>query len=173
MKKEFKQKTSRQNKRAVSEMLAYVLLIAISISLAIGVYAWLVFIAGGIEELEKCPDGVSLIIQSYECLGNKKIQIEAKNKGLFNVSGYYIKGTNNKSQIAWFKLKNESADCGIKEGMCEFLSPLPPANSVFHNFSYNGLGNLIKIEIEPFKKSQKGDYIPCENAAINEEVNCP
>jgi len=62
---------NKKNKKAVSLMLSYVLLIVIAISVAIGVYAWLKFVAEGTEGLEKCPADVSLIIQNYECVGNK------------------------------------------------------------------------------------------------------
>ena len=50
------------NKRAVSMIVAYVILITIAIALSILVYNWLRFYVGPGEKVE-CPEGVSLIIQ--------------------------------------------------------------------------------------------------------------
>ena len=54
----------RKKKKAVSLMLSYVLLIVIAIALAIGIYSWWRFIVKGVEPIEECPEGVSLIIRS-------------------------------------------------------------------------------------------------------------
>jgi hypothetical protein len=169
----------KMEKKAVSLMLSYVLLIVIAISLAIGVYVWLKFVAGGQNPLDECPDSVFLIVQSYECLGNDEIQIEVKNQGRFNISGYAIKGTENKSQESYFKLK----DIGPFEeevlGMYLFPDSVPLAPSIIdaHNFSYEDIpsGELKKIELNPFRVhgENKKEIVFCDKSVITQEVDCP
>lgn len=167
-----------KNKKAISLMLSYVLLVVIAISLSVGVYSWLKFVVKGQESIEKCPEGASLIIQDYKLLENKKIELTVKNKGLFNISGYYIKGTDNKSQEAWFNLKDviASSISGAVEGTYLFSKPFSPGDENTHTFSYEGLDKLEKIEIEPFriqeKKSglKKKSIVLCEQAIVSQEI---
>ena len=167
-------------KKAVSLMLSYALLIIIAISLAIGVYAWLKFVVGGQNPLEECPEGVFLIIKSHECLGNDEIQIEVENRGRRNISGYAIKGTENKSQEAWFKLKDIGPFEEEVSGMYLFpdSTPFPPNAVDAHNFSYENIpsGKLEKIELNPFRiqeQNNKKEIIFCDDAVISQEVDCP
>jgi len=65
-------KIENKNKRAVSPMIAYVLLIVIGISVAFLVYQWLKLQIPA--QSEKCSEDVRIIIKSYECnQANKKI----------------------------------------------------------------------------------------------------
>lgn len=171
----------RKNKKAVSLMLAYVLLIIIAISLSIGIYAWLKFVARGPEDIDKCPEGVSIIILDYDCADTQEdaIELVIKNKGRFNVSGYSIKGTDNKSQEAWVKLEDP---LGGVEGVYIFAqgsvnTPLAPdAVADPRVFSYSNLGKLEKIEIEPLRIQRKkfglGKEIIvfCEDSVIQQEL---
>lgn len=166
-----KKKINKKNKKAVSLMLSYVLLIAIAVSLSIGVYSWLKFIAKGTEETEECPKDVSLEIQNYECLANKEIRLEIKNKGLFNISGIAVRGTDNKSQEAWFKLKDVSEVGNIEVGEAYiFLRALRPNNSSTYKFSYEGLTRLEKIEIQPVRV-KKDEVIFCKEST-SQEIEC-
>ena len=54
-----------QNKRGISELVSYVLLIVLAIALAGGVYIWLTSIAKPSQQVE-CPD-VNIRLESYEC----------------------------------------------------------------------------------------------------------
>ncbi len=165
------------DRKAISLMLSYVLLIVIVIAVAVGVYSWLRFVAGGAEGLEKCPEDVYLIIQDYECVGNQRIQLTIENRGLRNVSGYSIRGTNNKSQETWFKLEEVTIMKEKVEGMYLFFSPLPPGAIDLANFSYEGIpeDKIEKIGVGPFRIQEEGrkkQIVFCEDAVINQEVNC-
>ena len=165
-------------KKGISLMLSYVLLIIIVIAVAIGVYAWLRFWIWEIEPIEECPGRVSLIVQDYECFPTEQIiQIRVENKGLFNISGYAIKGTENKSQEAWFKLEEAgSAYIGEKvEGMYLFKSPLLPGENDIHNFSYTNIptGIIERVEIEAFRiqeRNEKKEIIYCDESIASQEV---
>ncbi len=167
-----------KNKRAVSLMLSYVLLVIIGIALSIGVYSWLKFVVKGTEGIEKCPEGISLVIQDYNLLDNKKIELNVKNKGLFNISGYYIKGTDDKNQEAWFNLKDVMAGSisSAVDGTYLFLEPLPPNAENSHVFLYEGLDKLEKIELEPFRIQEKEPLkkkkiVLCEQGVISQEIS--
>ena len=83
-------KIENKNKRAVSPMIAYVLLIVIGISVAFLVYQWLKLQIPA--QSEKCSEDVRIIIKSYECnQANKKISLIFQNKGLFNIDGVYVR----------------------------------------------------------------------------------
>ena len=78
-------------KNAISEIVAYAILISITLSLAGLVYGWLKFYATPNEKIE-CPDGTSIVIKHYEWVpipGTFKITVQ--NKGFFNVDGFVAK----------------------------------------------------------------------------------
>ena len=55
-----------KKKKALSNIIAYVLLISISLSLSVIVYNWLKFYVSE-DDVETCSDGVNVIIENYEC----------------------------------------------------------------------------------------------------------
>ena len=165
------------NKKAVSLMLSYVILIVIAISLAIGVYAWLKFQAN-IEELDKCPDDVSLILQNYECnLETKEISLTVQNKGLFNLDGFIVRGADTSGEIPAVVLAPEN-EVQVGTGRYDFANEFAPnaKEDVSFSFRDKGLDNLIKIQIEPFRiqKDKKGQdkVVFCDNAVITQDIVC-
>ncbi len=89
------------NKRGVSEVVGYVMLISISFVLAGMVYTWLKFYVAPEEEI-KCDAGVSLTIRSYtyNC-DTGSLNLSVQNRGLFDVDGYVV------------RVNNRSAESGI------------------------------------------------------------
>jgi flagellin-like protein len=86
----------RLNKRGLSNIVAYVLLISITVALSVIVYSWLRFYVSG-SDVDECSDNVNIIIRSYECfLPNSegvggRIKVTLKNKGLFTVDGFELR----------------------------------------------------------------------------------
>ena len=83
------------DKRAVSIIISYVLLITITLSLSVLVYNWLKFYVGE-DDIPECSEGVDIIIKSYECYatsenGTGRIKVVLKNKGRFTVDGYIVR----------------------------------------------------------------------------------
>ncbi len=79
-----------KSKKGLSEIIAYVLLVVIAISLSVLVYNWMKGQLPG--QVEKCPKDVSIIIDDYSCDINKKnITLNLKNKGLFDIEGVIIR----------------------------------------------------------------------------------
>ena len=83
----------RLNKKGVSQMIGYVLLVIIAISLSIAVFAFLkLYVPPGSPE---CPEEVKLTIDDYSCTetdpGEYSLTVTFTNKGLLRVYGVYIR----------------------------------------------------------------------------------
>src|SRR3989344_5698760 len=80
------------DKRGISEMISYVMLIIIAVALAVLVFNYLeVFVP---KDKPKCSDDISLIIKELSCKisgENTNVAIKLENKGLFNVDSVYIR----------------------------------------------------------------------------------
>ncbi len=78
----------RKDKKGVSIMLGYVLLIVLAISLSIAVYAYLKYYLP--SDRVVCQDDVILSIESASCTGNN-VTVTIKNRGLFTADGAFIR----------------------------------------------------------------------------------
>jgi hypothetical protein len=89
----------KKNRKGISEMVGYILLITIGIAMSIIVFTWL---KGYVpSEAVECSEGVSVFIKSYtyDCTPNaEKLTIELKNNGRFSLSGYLIHATTAEGQ---------------------------------------------------------------------------
>jgi hypothetical protein len=79
---------SRKDKRGVSIMIGYVLLIVIAISLSVMVFAYLRLYLPG-ERLQ-CPEDVHLVIAEASCSGGN-VLVTIENRGLRSVERAYIR----------------------------------------------------------------------------------
>ncbi len=166
----------KTNKKAVSVMVGYVLLIIISLSLAAAVYTWLSRLSD-IEPLDSCEKGVSLIVNDYGYEeDSKKLIINLKNKGNFNISGFFIRVTDKEDVVPYIGLS--PADGGVgAAGRYDFKRsgedvPLASGEIIQTNFTYEdeqGKENDIKkLQIIPYRrmKNEKGikELVKCNNA---------
>ena len=172
-----------QDKKAVSLMVSYVLLIVIGISLAILVYYWLLPQINP-EEMPKCPDNVALILASYSCDStDNTITLNLKNQGRFDIDGFFIRGTDsdNKEAIPILGLSDPD-NTEITDGSYYFgspnIAPLEPGAiySKIFSYSFGETKELKKIQIEPFRiqedKRGKDRVVLCDTATITQEVSC-
>tara|TARA_Y100000310_G_C20600636_1_gene772829 strand:- start:821 stop:1300 length:480 start_codon:yes stop_codon:yes gene_type:complete len=150
------------NKRALSNIIAYVLLIGITISLSVLVFNWLRFYVGDSEEIQ-CPSGVSLIIDDYSCFkgdaGN--LSISLKNNGLFTIEGYILRVHNRTTPEPTFGIYTLN-DTGTK------LIPGGNQTEIYH-FEKIGFSDITLIEIQPFKLN--GNKILCDSVPT-QRINC-
>jgi len=153
------------NKRGLSEIIAYVLLVVIALSLSLLVYAWMKNYLP--KEGEKCPDGVSLIISGYRCNPNvNEFNLTLKNKGLFNLYGF----------VARIKNSSDGFYIDLKEGGSREIyffeendNLLRPNNKSLKIFNYENYSQILEIRIEPFIEGDK-KVILCENAVITQKI---
>lgn len=165
----------KKNKKAVSEIIAYVILISIGLSLSILVFVWLKSYVS--EDTRKtCPDEATLIIRNYSCsktLGKViNLDITIKNRGLFIVDGFMVKVNDRQdSSIGVYNLYNLLAP---KEG-----EKLLPGEEVIYHYSikedtYQGnelveIDDVKLIEVQPF--IDKKNKILCESVS-SQVVSC-
>lgn len=128
-----------RNKKGLSNLVAYVLLISISISLSVLVYGWLKFFVGG-AEVVNCPSNVNIIIESYECSGGV-LNISVKNKGLFDVDGYILRVHDRVDAEFGIYVFNEF---GV------FLSPGDRFSESYVIADYSDVDTVTVVDVQPF-----------------------
>jgi len=150
-------------KRGLSNLVAYVLLITITISLSVFVYAWLKTYVGG-DEIEACPSNVNIIVSGYECVSgvNGNLSVRLKNKGLFNVDGYVLRVHDRPdAEFGFYVL--DSAGVGVVPG--EEIN----ASYNFTDYTGGSLTDVTFVEVQPF--IMDGDRVACE-AYSSQKVVC-
>tara|TARA_Y100000310_G_scaffold342908_1_gene448195 strand:+ start:8607 stop:9113 length:507 start_codon:yes stop_codon:yes gene_type:complete len=164
-----------QNKRGVSNVIGYVLLIVISIVISTIVFQWMKTYVPT-DSLD-CPDGVSVFVKdySYNCTENQ-FNFTLKNTGRFDVAGYFIHGTNSSEQeLAILDLtpynKLDLEGVILFDDNINYLTPNNEINNTF-NFSNTSFGQIYSIEIIPIRLQSNNRIISCSDAKINEEISC-
>lgn len=162
-----------KNKKALSEMVSYVLIIVIAIGLSVGVYAWLKGYLPSQNPKEKCNSDVALIIEDYNCTINiNKLTIKVKNQGLFNVEGFFIRASNITNEtinpVTPLNCTSDLAPFCRNPGQYDFItSPLKSQETKTITFLYNNAEPLKRIQIQPYTKptkpNQKKSLLLCEN----------
>src|SRR3989338_10255613 len=178
----------RAGKRGVSEIVSYVLLIVIAISISALVYVWLKAYVP--QEKNTCPDEVSLIIKDH-CFksvgGNSYINITLENKGTYTVDAVNIKiakelETPTKKVIPTYLLgggKNpppyETLNPDLKGTTYLGINGLSPGREKSLLLDYTEYGTITKVQITPIvfqaKSREKAtEFIFCNKAIIVEDV---
>lgn len=172
-------------KKAVSEMIAYVILISIALGLAVAIYAYLSYVVNIVKPPIDCPEGTTISLESYECdTLTGYIRLTIKNTGRFNVDGIMAKFSDNLSKEPVVMLQPNTAGT---EGMPGQTTPghfsfalLSPGTSKVAQFSpvnesnlpYITLDGTVKlVQIQPFKKGKR--KIACIGTIIKEPLTNP
>ena len=152
---------SANNKKGISELVSYVLLISLAIIMAGLVFAYLRFYAQNPLPKQSCPE-VSLIIDNYSCM-NGTLNMTVKNQGRFDVDGFTVK-INNGTALYSLNYKNSMY----------VLSAIGPGAILLREFDYSKYNGIRNIEIEAFRgKDKAGNPVLCENSVVKQEVeNC-
>lgn len=165
------------DKRAVSLIVSYVLLISIGLSIAGLVYGWLRFYVD-IEEAVKCPEGVSLILTDikYEEIqvGEATLNLTIQNKGLFDIEGYVIRVNNRTGSKVGINTIYRPEDSLAPSPSGNF--PLKTGQIFNHDFSSEylssrGSGRICFIEIQPYIREENNQTVPCSQIS-SRIVNC-
>lgn len=154
-----------KNKKGVSLMISYVLLIAIVIGLSIGIYAWFRIIASDIKPAIDCKEGTSLIINNYTC-NSSGISFELKNNGRFNINGFILSVGDdaNRAPVNYLGPANV-ANIYPEKGYYNFSSVLEPNNIERANY-LNRLWNGDAIGFDEIKVVQIQPFIISENTPV-------
>ncbi len=79
-----------KEKKGISEIVSYVLLVMIAIAMSVLVYAFLKLYVP--KEKPICPEGISLTIESANCnLAQRTLTLTLRNRGLFTVHKAFVR----------------------------------------------------------------------------------
>lgn len=174
------------NKKAVSEMVSYVLLVVIAIGLSVAVYGYLrVYVP---KEKPACSEDIFLTIKDANCIrngDNVELNLVLSNKGLFKINAAYIRfahesrkvrelinpGAASKGDDANFYFNPADKEAGLNPGedwpsagLKEFIIESPVQAVANPN-------NYI-IEIQPAVLSEEFGIVACTNSIITQKVVC-
>lgn len=178
MKKHIKKK----EKKGVSVMIGYVLLITAAVVLGVIVYQWLRTYVP--SEGASCPEGVSIFIKDYSCnSGGNQLNLTIKNNGKFSLAGYFIHASNQSDrEIATTDISQKVSEGGAwAGGSVAFVvgsseNPMKPNQEVKNvfNLSNSEINQIYLIEIIPARFQEVNDqltFVSCGNAKIKEELS--
>ena len=105
------------NKKGISIIIGYVLLVTFAIILGGILYQWLKTYVP--KDILKCPDGVSVFIEKVSCINiadKLELNLTLKNNGRFAIAGYFIHATDDPSQeLATIDLSKDHFEGGNKD----------------------------------------------------------
>ncbi|HLF53627.1 MAG TPA: hypothetical protein VI544_00440 [Candidatus Nanoarchaeia archaeon] len=155
-----------KNKKALSEIVGYTILIVIAISLSLMVYSFLRLYVP--KEQPSCNEDIVLILQDYACSSAaKQLNITITNKGLFKATAAYVR-LGDESQKIRPQINNNSF---LLYGPENTLG-LNPGESSQSSYQIENLaqGNY-NLEIQPVVIQNK-QLIVCEKAVIVQPIQC-
>ncbi len=180
----------KTNKKGISVIVGYVLLIVIALSISLIVYLWLQKQLPG-RNLE-CNDETSISIIDYDCSSNNKIILTLKNTGFFSIDGFIIKATNLEDvlpnrpleEISCYSTTNlQEIRCsgalasgqhtffiGSEQIIPQSLKPQAKVEGTF-NYADRNWNGIAKIQLIPFRIINK-ETVFCNKAAVTQEVDC-
>jgi len=154
------------NKRGISEIVSYTLLIIIAIAIAALVYAFLSkYIPGAKAE---CPQGdISLEIRDVSCrmtTTGTDLNLTVVNKGLFNITGIGI----------FVGRENYKTGTNMNRGNTSFVQPLYPGENrtlIYSNSKPDNELLTYTVRILPYAIGDKG-VASCDKAVVVEKLDC-
>lgn len=172
----------KKSKKALSVIIGYVLLVTFTIVMGIFVYELLKTYVPQNEI--NCPDGSSLLIESYTCDSNI-LTLNIANNGNFEIGGYFIYASDSPDKdlatIDLSKLNtnpnSELTPLGIQFGNSgDKTNSLDPGQSEtnFYNLTEIG-GKIYLVDIIPIRwqtQDTKSLLVSCKNAEERKTIKC-
>ncbi len=171
---------NRQNKKAVSMMIGYVLLVSFAVIMGVIVFAWLRTYVP--NETIECPDEVSILIRSVDCVkasaqaGSYVLSVNLSNNGNFDIDGFYLRATNTPTQkLATQDLSKLVIKGGSAPGnFVQFLDVFAPSERESLEF-FPIQGEIYSIEVTPMRFENIEGKIrlsSCARSKVKEVVSC-
>ena len=175
----------RKNKKALSVMVGYVLLITFAIILSGIVYTYLKSYVP--RDAIECPEDTSIYIKELTCPSANTLNLTIKNTGKFNIAGFFIRATTNINQelattdlsvnlyplFKEFPYEFEVISQGIYFDSGSNFFSLNQEYSVW--FNLESVDEIYAVEIIPIilGNLDKGrpQIISCGNAKVREELS--
>lgn len=163
--------THKKNKKAVSVMIGYILLITFAVVIAGFVYSWLKSYVPkqGID----CPSDVSIYISDYN-INNGILSLTIRNNGKFSIGGAYIYySDDSKKEIATNDLSNSITSGGLKLNPgVKFSGETdnsfePNSEDISLSFDVSQIPYIYSIQITPIRyqeQKNRKQTVSCTNA---------
>ena len=170
-----------KNRKGISVMIGYVLLISTAVILSIIVYQWLRTYVPS-ESLE-CPSETSLFIKSVSCI-SEELNLTLKNNGNFNLAGYFIRASTQEDQDfaatdLSLNLQSGSSSIIYQDNSVLFSSEIQnsfnPNEESTNVFDVSGIPEIYFIEIIPIRfqtEDNKINLVNCGNQKVREDITC-
>lgn len=155
-----------KNKKGVSEIVSYVLLISIAFGISGIVYAWLTFFVTPGQETN-CNEDIALTISDYyyNCV-TKELNLTIRNRGLFDVDGFTIRvNTKNDSKIGIYTINSTGQNISVNS---EIKISFPNSSKLENGKPLTE--NIKFLEIQPFVRD-KNLKVNCEYIS-NQKIKC-
>jgi len=171
---------NKKNKKGISVMIGYVLLVTFAIVMAAGIYTWMKTYVP--TDIYSCPEGTSIFIKDYTCT-NESMTITLKNNGRFDLAGIFIHASNQSgADIATYDLSSGLLEGGINlqnsiifvAGSTNTMAP-GNENGVIINLSSSLSGTPYLLEIIPVRfQEEKGRirFVSCGNSQVAQDLSC-
>jgi len=169
---------NEKNKKAISELVSYVLLITLAIAMAAAAWFFLKPYAEKPLPEEECPESVSIVLENYSCNGTH-INYTLSNRGFFNITGIklaIVNGTDDIEYSFWLYIPKGCDDLeNCTECNGDSAAACLPVNGKMQPrvTSYEAFAQINKLVIYPLRTGEKGFYQVCTNAIVKIPIeNC-
>lgn len=159
-----------KHNRAVSELVSYVMLVIIAITVSVLVYGFLKLYIP--KDQPSCPEDISLIITGASCTTSpKQISINYSNKGLFSIDGAFVRlGQSGRTTKPLIFDLDDPAQFFIPS-LAPGTPPLPREYSIPSSIAISQAE--YTLEIEPLTIDKETNKIAaCSNAIVTQKVTC-
>jgi hypothetical protein len=170
----------KNNKKGLSIMIGYVLLVTAAIVIGTIVYSWIITYVP--SEGKSCPEDVSVFLREYDCIDGESLNLTLKNNGKFDIAGIFIYSSNNaEEEIASIDLSDYLDEGGINtNSVILFVSTSENSFGTnqekmisFDLTEYSGTISFLEIIPARFQENKnKLEFITCGNSKIKEKITC-
>lgn len=173
-------KNKIKNRKAISELVSYVLLITLAIAMAAAAWFFLKPYAERPLPEEECPETVTIVLENYTCNGTH-INYTLKNRGLHTVTGVKLNAINDSESNLEYDFQWLLPSCTTPSGpmpnctQCSNDAACLPAGRGTLNdiIEYKESFNKIeKLVIYPLKVNEKGQFQVCTASVQRIAINC-
>lgn len=157
-----------KNKKGVSLMVSYSILVVIALSLSVFVYSYLKLYTP--SERPECSPDIHLAIQNQICIRDHgtsttdKVIFQVNNRGLFSIPVIYSR----------FAEEGKTVRKQFRPGEEILVKPLRPGEILYNEFeppSDIDVDGPYVIEVQP-GIIEKGAAYPCDLAVVTQKVEC-
>src|SRR3989344_9344689 len=149
----------QRNKKAISEIVSYVLLVVIAVGVSTLVFTFLKsYIPKG--EKPECPEGISISIKNYTCQSSQ-LNLSFYNTGRFTIDAVYVRVAKEGRTVKFWINPESTGD--------KFYINITPQTSISKEYSTEQIttsGNY-ELELQPAVKNEKGYLAACDKAIAN------